>query len=175
MVHLNTPPLLSSMKNLTEAQKGWLAGFIDGEGYLGITFQRKKETRLQAASPLLHPYLVVVNTNREVLQHIRELIGDGHVYISKKGSDRMKESYQYKLTKMAVLLDVLKALEYYFRIKSRQCRILIEFIRRRMSTKRKTGRGSRGVTSFTTLDFSSHRALLVLNKRGPSHYAPLPR
>lgn len=163
------------MNNLTETQKAWLAGFIDGEGYLGITFQRKKETRLQAASPLLHPYVVVVNTNREVLQHIRELIGDGHVYLSKKGSDRTKESYQYKLTKMVVLVDLLEALESYFRIKSQQCRILIEFTRRRMSTTRKTGRGSRGVTSFTTLDFSSYRALLALNKRGPSHHAPLPR
>lgn len=46
------------------SEKAWLAGFIDGEGYVGITFQKKKETKTQAASPLYHPYIIIANTNR---------------------------------------------------------------------------------------------------------------
>jgi len=33
----------------------WLAEFIDGEGYIGINRQKKKETSRQAASLLYHP------------------------------------------------------------------------------------------------------------------------
>lgn len=43
--------------DLTNEQKAWFAGFIDGEGYLGITFQRKKENRNQSASPCYHSLL----------------------------------------------------------------------------------------------------------------------
>jgi len=31
-----------NLYNVKENEKAWLAGFIDGEGYIGITFQRKK-------------------------------------------------------------------------------------------------------------------------------------
>lgn len=58
-------------QTLTESQKAWLAGFIDGEGYIGLTFQRKKVTQTQAASPLYKPYVVIANTNYEVLQWIQ--------------------------------------------------------------------------------------------------------
>lgn len=60
------------MNQLSKLEKSWLAGFIDGEGYIGITFQRKKETKQSAASPRYHPYLIVANTNKEVLLYIQE-------------------------------------------------------------------------------------------------------
>lgn len=46
----------------------WLAGFIDGEGYIGIEHQRKKETNKQSASLLYHPYLIISNSNYDVLK-----------------------------------------------------------------------------------------------------------
>ncbi len=67
------------INNLNPEQKAWLAGFVDGEGYLGITFQRKKETRSQAASPHYHPYLVIANTNLPALSYIQEIVGAGKV------------------------------------------------------------------------------------------------
>ena len=154
-------------RNLTERQSAWLVGFIDGEGYLGITFQRKKETRAQAASSLYHPYLIIANTNQPVLSYIRNIVGDGNVYSGKKVTEKTKESFQYKLTRMEVLHDLLESIESYLQIKAPQCRILIEFIKRRRVAQPTTGRGSRGRTSFTAEDENSFRTLLKLNKRGP--------
>ena len=153
--------------NLTELEKAWLAGFIDGEGYLGITFQRKKETKSQAASPLFRPYLVLANTNLSVLSYIKNIIGAGKIYDMKKATEKTKKSFQYKLMRMEILQDVLESIESYLRIKSDQCRILIEFTKRRRRVTYVTGYGSRGRTSFTDADENSYRSLLKLNKRGP--------
>lgn len=153
--------------NLSTEQKCWLAGFIDGEGYLGIIFQRKKETKSQAASPRYHPYLVIANTDLSVLSYIEEMIDAGKVYALKKATERTKKSFQYKLTRMEILQNVLESIEPHLKIKFSQCHILIEFIKRRRRTTFVTGRGSRGRTSFTDADEDSYRSLLKLNKRGP--------
>ena len=155
---------------LTEIQRAWLAGFIDGEGYLGIIFQRKKETKRQSASPRYHPYLVVVSTNRMILRHVMDLVPDGNVYLLKKESEKWKAAYQFKLTKMKPLLTLLKQLEPHLQLKKPQCRVLIEFLARRLLVKPVVGRGSRGITSFTDRDWGSHQELLTLNKRGPTHH-----
>ncbi len=146
--------------------KAWLAGFIDGEGYIGITFQIKKETRQSAVSPRYHPFLIIANTNEEVLIYVKELINEGRTYILGKGLGKNKKSYQYKLTRMDTLLGVLKDILPYLRIKRMQCELLINFIERRKSIKPVTGRGSRGVTSFDDNDKEIYKRLLLLNKKG---------
>jgi len=154
------------MNQLSETQKAWLAGFIDGEGYIGTTFQRKKETKHSAASPRYHPYLIIVNTDKKVLLYIKELIGDGRLYILNKTSGNKRESFQYKLTKMNALLTVLEAVLPYLRVKQEQCKLLISFINKRKNVRPVTGRGSRGITSFDKEDDEVHKLFLLLNKRG---------
>ena len=154
------------MKKLSKTEKAWLAGFIDGEGYIGLTFQRKKVTKHSAASLRYHPFLIIANTNKEVLYFIRELIGEGRIYVMHKSTNNKKTSYQYKLTKMDVLYEILVLLLPYLRVKGVQCQLLINYIKRRRSINPKTGRGRRGVTSFTDIDEEIYQQLLLLNKRG---------
>ena len=155
------------MSKINEFEKAWLAGFIDGEGYIGITFQRKKQTSTSSASPLYHPFLIIVNTNKDVLLYIKQLIGGGKLYIlRKKNSHNNKKCYQFKLTKMDRLLRLLEEIDPYLKIKNKQCEFLIAFLKRRMYIKPITGRGSRGITSFTDEDKEIYDNLLSLNKRG---------
>jgi len=67
-------------KSLTEPQKAYLAGFIDGEGYIGLTFQIKRETSQNSATPRHHPYLIIANNNSSVLFYVKELLGEGRIY-----------------------------------------------------------------------------------------------
>lgn len=154
------------MNKLSEIEKAWLAGFIDGEGYIGITFQLKKETKSQASSPRYHPYLIIVNTNRYALEQISTIIGDGCVYIAHKTNGKHKESYQYKLTKMDPLMAVLRDIAPFLKIKQKQAYILMGFIKKRKTARPATGRGSRGRTSFDAVDSEAYHNLLALNKRG---------
>ena len=146
----------------------WLAGFIDGEGYIGITSQQKKESSNSAASMVYHPLLIVTNTNLEALNTILVMIGEGKIYKLSYSNGNHQSAYQYKLTKHTHLVGLLERIRPHLRIKQQQCDIVIDFIKRRGSSVRKTGRGSRGSSSFTLQDQQAYRQLLDLNKRGRS-------
>ena len=149
---LKTSNFISSFINMKEKEISWLAGFIDGEGYIGITFQRKKENSRQSASAHYHPYLIISNNNYEVLKNIKEFVCSGYVYRSLRNSElrnKQKQSFQYKLTRMRELESLLYSIQPYLHIKQKQCELLLEFIKVRKNAKKITGRGSRGLTSYT--------------------------
>ncbi|PIV00897.1 hypothetical protein COS54_02225 [Candidatus Shapirobacteria bacterium CG03_land_8_20_14_0_80_39_12] len=154
------------MNVLSPTQKAWLAGFIDGEGFIGITFQRKKENKIQSASPLYHPYLVVTNTNQNSIQYIQNLVGDGKVYKFKARNHLCSPAFQYKLTKGEVLLGLLKGIEPFFVVKKEQSSLVIEYLNLRRERVIITGGGSRGKTSFSLEEEDIYQKLLSLNKRG---------
>lgn len=163
-----SPPLINKIKK-TEKEIIWLAGFTDGEGYIGITRQRKKETFQHAASLLYHPYLIITNTNCPVLLDIKKYIQDGYVYEMRRKRRKLsneKLSFQYKLTKMDKLKVLLDNLRPYLRLKQQQCDLLLDFIDIRKQSRRITGRGHRGVTSFSNPEEEIYQKLLILNKRG---------
>ncbi len=142
-------------------------GWIDGEGYIGITFQRKKENRRQSASARYHPYLVISNNNCEVLKSIKEFVGSGYVYQLSRNSElrnKQKQSFQYKLTGMKELESLLYSVQPYLHIKQKQCELLLDFIKVRKNAKRIYG-PHRGATSYTTEE-EIYQKLLTLNKRG---------
>lgn len=67
---------------------------------------------------------------------------------------------------METLSEILESILPYLKVKKEQCKLLIDFIKRRKSIKPITGRGYRGVTSFTQDDEELYKLLLLLNKRG---------
>lgn len=58
---------------LTETEKAYLAGFIDGEGYIGLTNAGSKNVSKRIR-------LSITNTNGVVLRYIKDLIGFGSFY-----------------------------------------------------------------------------------------------
>jgi hypothetical protein len=142
----------------------YIAGFIDGEGYIGITFQRKKETSYQSASVHYHPYLIIANNNYKILNDIKKFVGSGYIYKLSRKNYKQKQSFQYKLTKMEPLKHLLEFIQPYLRIKQKQCELLLTFIDTRKNAKRIYG-PYRGATSYT-IEEEIYQKLLNLNKRG---------
>lgn len=163
--------LVTSMISLNplstkEINWAWLAGLIDGDGYVGITRQRKKENTRQSASLIYHPYLIISNSNLKVLEFIKKLIGYGYIHKNKKrNKPNQKPGFQYKLAKMDNLDIVLRAVQPHLRIKQKQCKLLLNFIKLRKNAKKITGKGHRGATSYT-VEEEIYQKLLFLNKRG---------
>lgn len=162
--------MLSSRRMLTlsPTQKAWLTGFIDGEGYIGILFQRKKQTSQQSASPLYHPYLIITNTNKNSIVYIQKILGDGKVYECKRKMG-WSPYLQFKLTKIEVLDELLKEIYPFFVVKNKQAKLVIDFIEIRRGRKIVTGGGSRSQTSFSNEEENIYRKLLELNKRGKTN------
>lgn len=67
------------------------------------------------------------------------------------------------MDKLKVLLDNLRP---YLRLKQQQCDFLLDFIDIRKQSRRITGRGHRGATSFSNPEEKIYQKLLILNKRG---------
>lgn len=142
----------------------YLAGFIDGEGYIGITFERKKETHHQSASARYHPYLIIANNNYEILEDIKNFTNSGRIYKLSRRDVKQKQGFQYKLTEMESLKNFLFLIKPYLRIKQEQCDLLLKFINIRKNAKRIYG-PFRGATSYT-IEEEIYQKLLNLNKRG---------
>lgn len=156
-----------SINSLSPTQKAWLAGFIDGEGFIGITFQRKKENKQQSSTPRYHPYLIITNKNRASIFYIKDIVGNGRIYQLRKGTDKSHSpTFQYKLSKMDALVNLLKEIKPYLRVKHKQCNLLLQYIKTRQNKTIVTGAGSRGTTSFSVEEEEIYNKLLALNKRG---------
>ena len=155
--------------------KAWLAGFVDGEGYIGINRQRKKTTRENYASFLYHPYLIISSTDKKIISNIKNITGCGWAITNKRSEPGYKDSYQYKLTKFNDLLHILEQLHPLLKIKFKQCDLLIKYINIRIEKceTKISGRGSRGMTNFSEIEEKIYTKLRILNKRGKNYGTPL--
>jgi len=90
----------------------------------------------------------------------------GYIHKNKKrNKPNQKPGFQYKLAKMDNLDIVLRAVQPHLRIKQKQCKLLLNFIKLRKNAKKITGKGHRGATSYT-VEEEIYQKLLFLNKRG---------
>lgn len=71
---------------MTEKQKGYLAGIIDGEGT--ITLEKSKEFRF--------PVIEVSSTTYEILEYLRNNFG-GVIAKKKERDSRYKQAYIWKI------------------------------------------------------------------------------
>jgi len=56
------------IKELSDSEKGYIAGLVDGEAWVGVT--RRKLRGLKR--PCYSPRIIVTNTNREVIEWLKE-------------------------------------------------------------------------------------------------------
>jgi len=154
-----------SIKYIPAEEKAWLAGFIDGEGFIGLTKQKTRESTKHAAGYHYHPYLIVTGTENHTIHNLNSITGCGHV-ITQTQKGNQKTAYQWKLTKYNDLLHILGQIQRHLRIKQKQCELIIQFITTRQQANIKTGRGSRGSTSFSENEEQIYQELRNLNKKG---------
>jgi hypothetical protein len=68
------------MKNLTETQKAYIAGLLDGEGCIGID---KNKSQASIWNYDFKIRIIITNSYSDVLFWIKEITGVGCVYLSK--------------------------------------------------------------------------------------------
>lgn len=95
----------------------WLAGFIDGEGYLGIVKQK--------SSHRIHPRLGISNTCKEVLRYIQNRVG-GYLRNSRKAT-RLNHATYILTWRRTKAIELLKKIIPYLTIKKEHARLLISF------------------------------------------------
>lgn len=147
------------MLDITEPQKAYIAGIIDGEG--SITISRKIDKTMRAGVAY-RPYVPVTNTDRRLLDWLFETTGLGNVRPNAiPKNPNHKPSWRWELWSQQAHQLLLNILPYLI-LKKEQAILLIEFMERV-----RYGVGRNGLTD-DELKFQSdiYNKLVILNKRG---------
>jgi hypothetical protein len=111
----------------------YIAGFVDGEGHIGLC-KRKKH---KVGHYNYQPTLMIANTDRYVLELIREKVGGQfHKFINISSYSKRPYLYRLVIQKQDVLYSVIENIYPHLIIKKEQARILLDYIKLRKSKQK---------------------------------------
>lgn len=102
-------------------QNAYLAGFLDGEGYIAIMKRRERQVK-----DMYIPYIVVANTQKEVLNLFQKQFG-GKLYLKKFKNYKWKNCYRWDIRGSQVK-KILECLLPYLVLKRKQAESLLKYI-----------------------------------------------
>lgn len=156
----------SGMKPIT---LDYIAGFIDGEGYIGII--KKKNIRLKTGSQLGHYYVPSIKIsqslkNSEVLGDIAKLFGFGNFYRTNKNKKNQAIANNLEFRGSSRCKEIIDLIHPHLRVKQKQADVLLKFF--------SLPKPSNGVTDALNkeridIDIQRdllHKEIIELNKRG---------
>lgn len=103
-----------------------MAGFIDGEGSILICRQSWKTKTIKRGN--FYPRIAVFNTNKEILEYIKNTLNCGNVKISTKTHGNYKIVYRWEIGKGEDIKRTLEFIKPHLKVKVKQAEILINFL-----------------------------------------------
>lgn len=79
------------MKDLTEFDRGYLSGLIDGEGCIGLYRKTIKGKRTYART------LIINMTHKETIFHVKYIVGEGSIHFRPRKKPHHKDCWVYTL------------------------------------------------------------------------------
>ena len=111
----------------------YIAGFIDGEGWIGIA---KTKMTMAGGNPRYFPECRITNTALDILEELKEKYGKGAHLREVKRNVGNRKIYQLKFYGSA-LVNLLKDIEKYLRVKNIQAEFVLVMIRTMTKGRRK--------------------------------------
>lgn len=134
----------------TATEFAYLAGLIDGEGTVALhRHPQYKRDRIQ-----YRPRVLVVNTHRGVLEHLRTVFG-GSITMQTKG---ITDLYQWRVVGMADVKRILDGCMPFLIIKRERAEHLLRFVQGRLECRRGA--------PYTAEDEAIYQCIRSLNVRG---------
>lgn len=148
--------------NYKDTDLAWLAGFLDGEGTIGIGRTNGKNYK----HAYYRPYIQAPNTDDrpiKVMANIIESItGKEQSITINKSPNKQKNMYRIRIATQWELLMLLPMLMPYLTCKKEQAELTLSFVKRRFD------RGVRHWYQYKEQDDLDYQRSLLLNKRGTS-------
>ena len=147
---------------LTDREIGYIAGLIDGEGYIRFNSAQRQVSRV--------PIIAVTNTNVEVLNWLSKKVG-GHVYLKNMPKKKThKPSYEWKFCGVKQIKHFLEQIKDLLIIKRPQAELMLEYLRKHKPYSREEAiRNNKGqFTLFPRIPWKEeiYQKMTELNKRG---------
>jgi len=144
----------------------YLAGLIDGEGYIGIKPNRRPENRnRQHFSPVIK--MALVEKSGYLLFEIRAKLG-GHIYKRTSTNERHNSSYYWDVHTFNTAKKVLDYVYPYLILKKEQAKLALELIKTKVNTDVRLQNGQIQSLDHRILEKRQRLYSLVkkLNRRG---------
>lgn len=110
------------MNNLTEADKGYIAGFLDGEGCVGYYNASKSQKNRPG---YFHTSVNICNTDPRVIRWLFDVTGIGKVGRLKTNQTRRRPAYQWQLGRKQDVIEFLTMIHPYLKIKAEQVSVIL--------------------------------------------------
>ena len=154
-------PNLRSDKVMSPTEAAYFAGFVDGEGTIGVYRALRKENR---SGYRYQPTLSVANTNYPALETLQRMCGNGRIsQTNKLHNEHHKMGFRLQFSSDQIRL-ILPQLVPYLVIKKSQAEYVLEFLAFRVK-----GRNPSQEYQQRTEELA--RACKLLNARGNERLA----
>jgi hypothetical protein len=110
----------------TDAEKGYLAGLIDADGFISISFKNQK-----SGNKTMFPIVAVANTNMSIINEAQRIMGNESSLHLNHG-ERKKPTFRVETRGIFDVLRTLKELRPYIKGKRQQCDLVIQWCESRM-------------------------------------------
>ena len=106
--------------SLTEPQKAYIAGLLDGEGTITLVKHGSK----------IYPEVSITNTKKEVIEWLRSVTQVGVITIENKSRSKRNWNtcYKFRVLSLPEASAILKAVLPYLIIKKKQAELVLKFI-----------------------------------------------
>ena len=140
---------------LTEVEKAYIAGFVDGEGCITLIETKRKDR----GNNRLAPIIAIANTNKEGLEWIAKRLEVNRIVVTSKQTEKWKRGYQLKIEAINRVYEVLEAILPYLVIKKEQAQLVMGFISGHGNMQGKERR-------ITANEYAMLERIRALNKKG---------
>ena len=109
---------------MSKLTASYLAGFIDGEGYIALKIDRSKSNGKLYYTPIIK----IAQTDESIIRWIKESYGGWYYKREYKEDSHSKDSYYWTLTGTN-LKPFLQKVYPYLKLKKKQCKLVLQKIK----------------------------------------------
>lgn len=121
------PPLRGKKcSKLSKTDAAYIAGIIDGEGC--VTLSKKKDPSMRLGYGL-RPHITVVNTNKKLIQFLKDITNLGVVYSGQDKKKNSKPHFRWQLWSQQARSFLLEILPYLV-LKQKQAQLVLDYTER---------------------------------------------
>lgn len=148
--------LVSKFQKCSPTELGWIAGIIDGEGYIGISkLRNKNRAKMHGKIQWTGPRISVASTTICMQKELARIFGSGEIHLKQNKRDNQRDTYAWALSSSREVGAFLTVIEPLLVVKKHQAGIVKEFSLRRLKGNR-----------YTTWEDDAITKIVQLNKRG---------
>jgi hypothetical protein len=134
-------PTFSNIKtNLTESQKAYLAGYLDGDGTITICKSTNKNKPDHIG---IQKDVSLITSIKWFAEELQKLIGGNIQTFIYYDSRHKKEGYRVSFTNQESALAFLREIQPYLILKRKQAKLMIELLEERLALRHLHGNGAK--------------------------------